>query len=481
MLVFRYSLFSLPFSSSILVEWNKNVGACNFAVAIMNKVKLKFIQGNKPDHEDLLKVISKFDVKCHKVQDVNSDHICLWCNSLSDVDILFSPPCISALKQICCSPQLPPNLRAKRTLILRRLDDLIIKRDKSEIILEIQEKNPWLQIVDSFLFNGSPTLKLTCQTNEMASKALTSGILLFNMSVPPSNIAQEEYIHVTICYKCYALNDHVTASCNKPNDYRVCSICASTDHTYRQCKSSTKKCINCGGLHSALAMACTARKQIVKTKRLSAQKPSYADAAQSVNVSSNFSSIFGSTSDIMAKAVMCITVSTLKNAEQPGSFHDTLNHLLEVNSLPKFCMGNVTPPKQLPSVPAEDGNSSGSGVVMEDSTSSHDLSLTSSQDAVADVLTLSQETNSITIYKRRSAGNVTPGTVEELFAKGNIIFKDSSLNDADHIALLSSLAPLEFKRIANIIEVKPKEYEQLSHSMTLRSKKQSKAAVSLVN
>ena len=103
----------------------------------MNKVKVKFIQGNKPNHEDLLKVISKFDVRCYKVQDVNRDHICLWCNSLFDVDILFSPACISALKQICCSRQLPPNLRAKRTLILRRLDDLIIKRDKSKITLEM--------------------------------------------------------------------------------------------------------------------------------------------------------------------------------------------------------------------------------------------------------------------------------------------------------------------------------------------------------
>ena len=218
----------------------------------------------------------------------------------------------------------------------------------------------------------------------------------------------------------------------------------------------------------------------MKTKRLSTLKPFYAAAAQSVNWSSNFSSIFGSTSDIMAKAVICITVFTFKNAEQPGSFHDALNHMLEVNNLPESCMRNVTLPKQLLSVRAEDGNSSGSGVVMEDSTSSHDLSLASSQDAVADVLILLQETTSITIYKRKFARNVTPGTIEELFAKENIIFKDSSVNDVDHNALLLSLASLEFKRLTNIIQVKLKEYEQLSHSMILRSKKQPKAAVSLV-
>ena len=129
----------------------------------------------------------------------------------------------------------------------------------------------------------------------------------------------------------------------------------------------------------------------------------------------------------------------------------SLNHLLKVNSLPKFCLANVTPPKQFLSVPAKDGVRSDAGGMMEDSTSSHDLSRSSSHDSMANELILSQETNSITIYKSRSIAKISSGTVDELFAKGNIIFKDSSLNDSDHITLLSSLALLEFKRLTNII------------------------------
>ena len=467
----------------------------------MNKVKIKFVSGRKTNHEEFLKIISKCGVKCHKVQDIDNDNIFVWCNSLSDVDVLFSPSCTSALKLISCSPQLPPSVRAKRTILLRNVDDLIMKRSKSEIIEEIQTRNSWLRVADSFVFPSSPTIKLTCETNEMANNALNSGILLFNMSIPPANIAQEEYIHVTVCYKCYALEDHVTASCGKPKDYKVCSLCAATDHTYRQCTSSIKACINCGGKHGALAMSCVARKELVKAKRSTTQKHTYAAAIKGGIKSSEYSEVTGITNDVMAKAIMCITVATLKNTEHPGSFQETLDQLLLANRLPKFNMGNIIPPKNLGPSPMNTESRFGADVVVETLPStqlslssqvspssetslssqmspppqasplSQELSLPVSQRGSLGKLTLSQESKSITIYKRKTAGAVIPNTIEELLRKGNIVFKDQTLNDCDYIALISTMTLSEFSRVTNIIELKTKEFDQFARSIVTRPKR----------
>ena len=103
----------------------------------------------------------------------------------------------------------------------------------------------------------------------MASQVLTKGLLLFNLSHPALSICKEIFVEILICFKCYQLEDHPTSSCPKSNDYKICSVCASLEHTHRECTSSNGKCINCeeGNDHSTLAMSCPFRKQLSKKKR----------------------------------------------------------------------------------------------------------------------------------------------------------------------------------------------------------------------
>ena len=183
-------------------------------------------------------------------------------------------------------------------------------------------------------------------------------LLAFNV-IPPRNISREKFIRIDVCYKCYQLDDHLSAACGKGGDYMVCSICSSPDHTFKNCNSNIKKCINCSGEHSTLAMSCPVRKKLLVEKRKNS-RGTYADrAAADLRASSSAetsklvsdklssSSVLGQTIDIksiVSKTVTCILVASMKERTAAGSFELVLNQLLKGNGLEPFSMGDVEPP-----------------------------------------------------------------------------------------------------------------------------------------
>ena len=62
------------------------------------------------------------------------------CNSAEDLDALFSATCISKLHTVGCKPDLSPDLKAKRSVILRRCDYQILNK-KEDIKTEIEKQN----------------------------------------------------------------------------------------------------------------------------------------------------------------------------------------------------------------------------------------------------------------------------------------------------------------------------------------------------
>lgn len=140
---------------------------------------------------------------------------------------------------------------------------------------------------------------------------------------------------------------------------KVCSICASKTHTWKECVSNYKKCINCNGEHSALNKSCPSRKievsvirkDIVTKKKekviqrqeqnlnfISSATKSYANATkgnlegstskpeviknQTVESTTCNNNVFG-----------CLLYSHMMNMANPGSFTEELKILLEANSL----------------------------------------------------------------------------------------------------------------------------------------------------
>ncbi len=184
-------------------------------------------------------------------------------------------------------PVMPPELNAKKRIIIPRVDDLIYEWSSADIEQELIRKNTWIggELESVFKFPNSPTIKIIFTQTALATKCTEIGLKAFNISIPPPTheIKPETYIPIKSCMKCYTLEDHFTSECLKSKEYKVCSECSSEGHVWHQCKEEYKKCINCGEAHSTMAMKCNERKEILKEKRTQlneGQKMSYADVSQ---------------------------------------------------------------------------------------------------------------------------------------------------------------------------------------------------------
>ena len=197
------------------------------------------------------------------------------------------------------------------------------------------------------------------------------------------------------CFKCYQLEDHQTSSRPKSKEYKISSLCASQEHTHRECISNIRKCMNCkeeGNEHSTLAMGCPFRKNVSKKKRQEimlntnnrrldnshqsiqlypahsyshvlahSNSPGHSTPITSVNSPLGYTNPIPNSITVpihpisafekssISNVVISVLIATVKNNEAPGIFEAVLNSLLVANGLPQFKMLNVTPPSSIPS------------------------------------------------------------------------------------------------------------------------------------
>ena len=229
--------------------------------------------------------------------------------------------------------------------------------------------------------------------------------------------------------------------CPKTSDYKVCSICAKQDHTYKNCLSQEKVCINCKGAHSTLALSCPYRKKLIKDTSSASTKRTYA-AASITDKPTAMANVLSGTIELIAKSVMCVVVSALKNAEAPGTFSETMHHLLRANNLPEFSLGDITPP------------------TMQSSSQLREEFPTSSPTVFKDKDPGKLITHDSTIYKKKSVPAVSAENIESLYRNGDIILECDIASATDCIRHLSLATPNDFKRQVNVIELKDKVYDQ---------------------
>ena len=144
--------------------------------------------------------------------------------------------------------------------------------------------------------------------------------------------------------------------------------------TFRQCSSTVKKCLYFGGEYSLSAVPCLKRQQKVNNKKsLKSQHKSLDDAANATRFLSATQS-GTKDSDYIAKAIMCITISTIKNAEVPEPFESTLSYLLHINDLPYVSLGDIS----LPSISGLLQSSGYNSVISSDANDFQNVSYTDS-------------------------------------------------------------------------------------------------------
>ena len=116
----------------------------------MNRVKILFNSSRPVTAPALNEILHREKVKVSKTHFNKYNELFVLCNSSDDLDALFSPSCFSELETLGCKPILPLDVKAKRSVILRRCDDQILNQKEEDIKTEIEKQNGWVKVQDIF-------------------------------------------------------------------------------------------------------------------------------------------------------------------------------------------------------------------------------------------------------------------------------------------------------------------------------------------
>lgn len=305
------------------------------------KVHLKKIDSDKNiNKEDVFQVaFAKLNAPLTKLVDTKTG-LFAYTDNQSSVDSLLSKKAISLFAKINLKPSIPPEVRAKRTIFVRQVDDTVGRRTANDIKDELTAKQNWIKIEEIIkIKHFTHIFKIVCENVETADKILDQGLLLFNTKISKFQCEREEYTHLLICFKCYQYETHPTKDCTSTTTY--CSECGLTGHDFRQCASDNKKCLNCGGDHRTLAVKCPIRKQ----KQLEKQQKEKQDLAEKQNKTyreivkktvqetkaATTTTQINLTNDTHLKMTALILEAHIASLTRPGTYAKNLSELMKLN------------------------------------------------------------------------------------------------------------------------------------------------------
>ena len=265
-----------------------------------------------------------------------------------DTDVLLSTKGAETLRKLNLIARIPPQVRARRSLFLRRVDSFVGAHSPVELKNELEAQKPWLKVREVFKIKDyTHVLKIECQELQMADKALEQGLLCFYTKIAGAQIERETYVSLQMCFKCYRYEQHQTSECPE-GDIRWCSECGAKDHTYRDCRNQRKQCLNCDGPHRTMAMACKIKKQLMndKIKKQTEKKESERQRTFASVARTAASAAIAETqrptrqtikidNDAELKVVVSILHAHIHNLVIPGTYRTELNRLLEAQDLPR--------------------------------------------------------------------------------------------------------------------------------------------------
>ena len=243
----------------------------------------------------------------------------------------------------------PPEYKANRTLIVKRVDNHIDEYSIDELKGNIAENNRWMSIEELYKFkNGNfRTVKIVLENMQQIQKAMTEGVLIGNQLISPQSIEREIYVKIQQCNNCYS-HDHKTDECKEEKIAR-CIKCGADGHTSAECTAKKLKCRNCHQEHNVFAAKCPIRKEIVKEKVKQLREKqkkvinTYAGAAKPIqtpvinqqNQTVNISNIIKIPENAITTILTSIVVGNLEEAAKPGSFQNIMDDMFNLNGLHK--------------------------------------------------------------------------------------------------------------------------------------------------
>ena len=96
-------------------------------------------------------------------------------------DNIFATEINTELTQNYFTPVMPPDLKAKNSVIIPRVDDLIYENSPVDIGDEIMQQNSWIggQLENVYKFTNSSTIKITFAQTALAKKCTETGLKAF--------------------------------------------------------------------------------------------------------------------------------------------------------------------------------------------------------------------------------------------------------------------------------------------------------------
>lgn len=314
----------------------------------MAKVKIKTNNINEGRKLKLLEILSKKDIYVTKIIEANDGYVIITAGD-TDLDNIFNNDTDQELLKENYTPLIPPELKANRSVLLTNVDSHISNNQEDDIKNELLEKNDWISnIIQVHKFPSGKIIKITFSDSQQARKAQEAGLKLFSMKVPPYYTKQDKYYHVNVCLKCYALDDHNTYQCPESKEYKVCSECSEEGHTYRTCKETNKKCINCHEDHGTMSMRCPKKKEIINNKRKESENKTYAEMTGGrIITTTGKSSIPTIDNNTHTKIFTLMLNAHFLNTANPGTYEAELNKGLKANNLPTIKIPTIPDSKKI--------------------------------------------------------------------------------------------------------------------------------------
>ena len=323
-------------------------------------VYIKCPDRDKTAWQEILNVLQNSGIKCSKLDSTNNGFKALML-SQDDAEKLFNSEVLALLSDIRCTPSTPIYLKTNRTIVVKNVDRFIMDHSEDEILENINLLNARnFSVTKVHKFPSGKTFKMEFKTAKMVEYCLESGFFLFNLSISPKFLALEDNPQIFYCYRCYGINNHKSNSCLKPKSYKVCSLCASEEHSHVDCNSTERKCINCDGNHATISKTCPRFKEVVESMPKMNSTTDNRSIVIKASVQKQQTSLDGKTShssmpanycpknsigdctlsnEDMFRGYMCLMMASQMEAE---SFQNNLSTLLLANNLPSFNTAGLT-------------------------------------------------------------------------------------------------------------------------------------------
>lgn len=285
------------------------------------------------------------------------DTFVVVCLTEEDVDKLIATSAVTTLHNNQFDVIIPPFLKAKKTVIAKRLDrDITTTFSDEELKQDIEERNAWAKVEEVIKFTNMPNmLKVRFTDIKMARKATDNGLCIDKYHLSADQVEMEDFVQLTPCWACYKY-DHSIKDCPE-KQIKKCSECAATGHTFRECNNKTNlKCLNCGGQHRTLASLCPVRKQKIKEireernnnkKQFEMENKTYCAVTklgkQIPQLKQPESPVLHLNNDMSFKALVIIIHAHLANIARPGTFGSSVKQLLRQNNLPEVILPDDAP------------------------------------------------------------------------------------------------------------------------------------------